>query len=740
LDSRELRLTLNIDGQDPEALRVISFAASERIDDTYTVFVDLSTYEALEADHLLGKTATFEVSFGEEDVDVHRWHGIVAEATVDEVEPGSLSVQVVIAPPMAALRLGRQTRMFQKLSVPDLVKQVLIEGGIAAEAQSWLVSGNYQTRDYVVQYQESDYELVTRLLAEEGIAHVHTNDDAAVKVVFFDDSTGLPLIPGTALLSDRRVAHTINTVSDVTEELASGLDAVVARDYLFQSPATDLAARAAIEPQLGHEAYLHPGRFQDPAGARRAVDWELTSELARTVRVRGSSDCPRLEAGRLFSMEGSLRPALSGDFLLISVEHRAHADHGEGSAAGVYVNEWVALPKPVFYRPAVPIGPNRPEGPEPAFVTCPSGEEIHTDDFGRVKVRFPWDRSGVTDDKSSTWLRVGQLALGGAMVHPRKDFEVMIDFELGRVDRPCVAGHLYNGEKPPPYGLPAHKVRGAMQSATTPGGGSSNEFRVDDTNGSEEIMFNASQDMAVAIDDASTTKIGNNEKVTVGVNHTVNVGGTHHAQVVGARTVKVGSNQKVNVGADFSTKIGGNSTTTIGAARKVQVGGDLGENTKGALTRTVGALQSVTGIAGYERKVVGASTVTVGAAWTEVVAGGRSSTVGGSRAETVGALKMVKANQSELSCKENHVVTAASETVECTGSRTDQTKDDLKVKSGGGLKVKAKNITVEAKEKLTVTAGSCEIKLESSGKVSIKGSSVDLLGVKALTQAQHKSN
>jgi type VI secretion system secreted protein VgrG len=436
--------------------------------------------------------------------------------------------------------------------------------------------------------------------------------------------------------------------------------------------------------------------------------------------------------------------------MVVRANHNAFLPEGQGGDGDeqgqdqgmlAYQNDFHAVPRDVPWRPAADARPPGADGIELGFATTPPGEEIHVDEFGRVKVRFPWDRSGRQDDSSSVWMRVGQPAVGGGMILPRGNFEVIVDFERGDVDRPFVSGHLYNKELPPPYALPAGKTVSTLQTATTSQGGLGHEMRFEDSAGSEEVYVRSSRDYRVTSPNDASHKVGGNQDVKVGGNSGVNVGGGHTGQVGKARKVDVGVDQNVNVGGDISDSMGADEKITATAVRKIQVGGDLGDEVLGLLSRKVGALQSVTGVLGVARTVAVASNVLVGGAWLEVVGGDRASEVGGLRAETIGALKKVKAAQISVSADSGMATQVAGvDDVKCGGDRSDASGGGLIFTAGGGLSVKATSIALEAADKLTITVGSCTIKLESSGKVELSAPGVDLTGVEALEQLMHQSN
>jgi len=737
MTQRNLVGELAIDGIAPATFRLAEVSVSESLFDGYRVQVDAIAREEVDVPALLGKRASFGIHL--DDKAVRRFHGLVLRASVDCAREGLYKLSFELGARIELLKLGRSSRIFQDISVVEIVRKILDEAQLGGKAQAWSASSTPK-REYVIQWNESDFDFIRRLLSEEGIGFAIDNTDDQDRIVFFDDSRSLANISGEAALEDRDSTQLKpDTVTDVTDCSAGTCDAVMLRDYDFKRPSFDLSSKEKAPRSTDREVYLHPGNFVDAKVGKRLARQALERLRLGARTIRGRSDCPRLEPGKVFRIENHPRPALNDEYLLISVSHRANAPEDGEENAVLYRNEFTAIPKAVPYRPS-DLASSVAPGIELAFVTCPPGEEIHADDFGRVKVRFPWDRSGTKDDRSSAWMRVGQVPLGGSMVLPRGDFETIVDFEMGDVDRPFVAGHLYNAEKPPPYALPAGKTRSSLQSATTAGGPGANELRFEDAAGKEEIFVNASKDLAIAVENDGSTQITNNETSKIGSNRTLRVGKSHTAEVVANRNISVGVSQKVNVAKDFSDSVGGSEKVAVGAVRKLVVGGDHVESCVGPLTRSVGALQAVTTIRGYKREIVGASSNQVGAAWLELLAKNRGSMVGGSRKETVGALKLVKAKQMSVSAGTALVTNAAAESVKCGGGRSDSAEGPLALTAGGGLSVKASNITIEAKDKLVLIAGGCSIKLTSDGKVEFTAPTVNLKGVEALSQVEHNSN
>ncbi len=501
-------------------------------------------------------------------------------------------------------------------------------------------------------------------------------------MVFFDDGSAQAAVAEQEEIEEAAPAAGATGVAhlhrvDATESVSP--DAVMLRDYDFRRPSVDLSAKTKADGSAGREVYLHPGGSQDASELKRRCKLELERQVRDRSCLEARSDHPHLEPGRTFHLAAHERSDLSTDYVVTSVRHQARRESVDAHAS--YANAFEALPRGVPWRPDA-LEPPAPSGVEPAFVTGAPGAELHSNAYGQSKVRFPWDLSGTTDDKSSPWLRVGQLALGGSLMMPRVGFEVLVDHELADRERPLVIGHLYNGEAPPPYELPGGATRSSLQTATTDKGSGANELRFEDASGSEEILLNASRDYTFSAEHDASVSVAKDDQEKVGSNQGLAVGSNLGEETVGARTTRVAVDAKLAVSADFSDGVKGALQTTVGAMRKQTVGGDLAETVKGKLDRTVGGLQAVTGIGGVQRSVKGSSTTTVGAAWLEAVAMSRSSNVGGSRIETVAGLKLIKAKTMSVDCGKAHVTNCAALQTDVGGDKNDQAGRGLAITAG----------------------------------------------------------
>ncbi|MBX3275690.1 MAG: type VI secretion system tip protein VgrG [Sandaracinaceae bacterium] len=674
---------------------------------------------------VLGKKVTFRVARTHTPDAERCFHGVVFEAAAEDHAP-TYTLTITARPRLARLELGRDSRIFQELSVPEVIEQVIAGAGLPAECVTSSLNATYEPQAYITQLGESDADFVHRLLFEEGIGYFVTHDLDEERVVLFDDDTAFE---PTAYADPVPVQsdQSVDAITQLREVRRLRSDAVMLRDYDLTRPSTDMSTTSEAPSSTGREVYLHPGDFVETSRGERLAQVALERLQLDTHVYEGQGALPHFEPGRKFETANHARADLVGEMLLLSVTHSISRD--DSTETSTLVSRFVAIPASVAYRPRV--GPPAPVvgGTHVAFVTGAAGEELHGSERGQVKVRFPWDRSGVTDDTSSTWLRVGQLPIPGSMIVPRVGFEVLVDYELGDHDRPLVVGHLYNGEAMPPYELPGGATRSSIQTNTTGGSGGANELRFEDAGGGEQMFLNASHDYTCSVENDARSGVKANETSDIGANHTVSVTGSYNSTVSGARTLDVGANQKIGVGGDFSANDGADLTVTVGS-RNEKCGGDWTEKVTGSYDITVGGLLCVTGIAGINRNIVGSSETEVGAAWALTTAASLAVTVGTSFTETVAALKMIKADTVAVSCGAGYIQNCASEAVKAGGNRTD-TAAAIAVTAGGGLKIKAANINISGQTKVSMRIGGTTIDVLPSS-VKIKSSAVNLKGVKKL--------
>ncbi|MEZ4381128.1 MAG: type VI secretion system tip protein TssI/VgrG [Nannocystaceae bacterium] len=574
---------------------VRGFAADERLARPFRVDVDVITTDVdLDPERLLGSSAALVLERAD---DRRSFAGIVVAVEVAARDAAHLGLSVRIEPALGLLAHRRDRRVWADRSAVEIIEGI-IDGPLAAHGRCarWQLRASYGPRAHCIQHGESDLELVHRLLAEEGIHYRFEVEGGREVVVFTDASPEAPVVEVRSADVERRVRGALPYV--VAGLGSTGEEAI--RELVWQrrlvSSATALRTwrwQAAAEP---HEEALFEDYAPDPgvaeAGGDRTVyeivapDPGASDDEARRHAVRhqrrglgrgrgrGEADAIHLRAGRRFAVVG--HPGIAGDrgFLVLEAHHRGDAPeaqlHADAEAPTPrYRCTFTCAAAEDPYRPPTPSRP-RP-GLETAIVVGPEGEAIHTDEHGRIQVRFHWTRPqgdpiAAADDEAAAegrpataWLRVAQAWAGagfGALFLPRIGHEVVVDYLGGDPDRPIVVGCLYNSLHPPPFTLPDDKAKSGLRSDSTPGGGGHHEISFDDTKGRETLRVRAQRDLLEHVLHDRKATIGNDRWTGIKGLDVTEVGGMQHLHVDGSATRWIGAHYDLTVdGGDLTTTL-----------------------------------------------------------------------------------------------------------------------------------------------------------------------------------------
>lgn len=499
------------------------------------------------------------------------------------------------------------SRIFQELSVPDIIEQIFTEKGFTD--YEILLDGTYQPKNYCVQYRETDFDFISRLMEDEGIFYFFKHEQSKHTLVLAD-------VPDKHQLhSNQETARYQISAGGIEEEdVITGLEwgqeiqagKYTLNDYNFEIPGTSLKVDAPSKITLGpgeREIYDYPGYYGKRAAGERLANIRMQEHEANITAVTGSSVCRVFTSGYRFTLRDYYRDDMNNkDYVLISLNHRAtQAAGNSGSSSlepGSYANNFACIPFDVPYRPLRETPKPLMHGSQTAIVVGPAGEEIYTDEYGRVKIQFHWDREGENDENSSCWIRVSQVSAGagwGAIDIPRIGHEIIVDFLEGDPDQPIITGRVYHGINAPPVRLPAGGMISGSKSNTTPGGGGYNEMTMDDTKGKEKIAIHAQYDMSTEVehDQSITIKSGNRTlEVKTGTNTGKIKGDDKLTVEAGTRTVSVtGGNHETTVnGGNYSATASG-AVMLTGKGSGVSITG----NTKGVSVTGTGKGVTVVG-------------------------------------------------------------------------------------------------------------------------------------------------
>jgi len=564
LDANQAHITLTIAAVEND-LQVLSFEGRETLNKPYRFDIELISQNAsLDLDALINQTAY--LAFGPSGKGVH---GVVYAITQGDSGKRLTRYRISLRPQLAYLAHRYNQRIFQHLTVPQIISQVLEDHGIQSDAYQFQLGYIYPERDYCVQYDESDLHFIQRLCEEEGISFHFQHSEDSHRLVFGDDASVFPKLDplnyqqGSGLAADHEVVRAFGVRLETRSTHATW------RDYDFEQPKLQMEAdyRSEFSPAL--EVYDYPGRFTDRTRGKHLAKRSLERLRSDYELAEGQSDA-YLISGHFLALAGHPRAQWNDLWLLDEVIHEgkqpqvleesvtSNTQPGDGFQQG-YRNRFTATPWDIPYRPALEHRKPKVLGSQTAVVTGPAGEEIHCDQYGRVKVQFHWDREGLGNDTTSCWLRVASNWAGdayGGVAIPRVGMEVLVTFLEGDPDQPLITGCLYHAEHVVPYDLPANKTRSVFKTLSSPGGGGYNEFRIEDRKGAEQIYIHAQRDWDENIENNQKIRVGNERHDTVEANTHTELRAEEHRTTDLDRKVEVRANDHLTVAVTQHNRIG----------------------------------------------------------------------------------------------------------------------------------------------------------------------------------------
>ncbi|MGN2623338.1 type VI secretion system Vgr family protein [Stutzerimonas balearica] len=568
-------------------LQVLEFRGREALSTPFAFEVELvSECPDLELESLLHQPAF--LAFAPHGGGIH---GLVHRIAQGESGRRLTRYRLTLVPQLAYLAHRSNQRIFQQLTVPQIVARVLEEHGILAGVGHRFDLGPvvYPEREYCVQYDESDLHFIQRLCEEEGIHYHFQHSPDGHVLVFGDDQTVFPTLAPVAYQEDSGLVADQPVVKRFGLRLETRTSRVTRRDYDFEKPRLTMEAAFQSDFQPDLEDYDYPGRFLDRSRGKHLAQRALERHRHDYERAEGESDQPSLVSGHFLELTEHPRADWNQLWLLDEVLHegkqpqvleesitsapnlhsatpspRRGEGWGEGTLAATefhqgYRNHFTATPWDVALRPTLRHPKPKVLGSQTAVVTGPAGEEIHCDEYGRVKVQFHWDRHGQADDKTSCWLRVSSSWAGdryGGIAIPRVGMEVLVTFLEGDPDQPLVTGCLYHAEHVVPYDLPANKTRTVFKTLSSPGGGGYNELRIEDRKGQEQIYLHAQRDWDENIEHDQKIRVGHERHDTVEANSYSEFRAEEHRTTHADRKTEVRANDHLTIGNSQHLKIG----------------------------------------------------------------------------------------------------------------------------------------------------------------------------------------
>jgi type VI secretion system secreted protein VgrG len=656
-----------------------AFTARESLSRLFSFQLDLIATNETEIafDKLLSQKITTHIQLPQEQE--RHFSGICSRVSEGHRDATFTYYQMDVVPEFWLLKLRSRSRIFQQMSVPDILKQVL--RGLDVVYQ---IRGTFYPRDYCVQYDETDFNFASRLMEEEGIYYFFTHTSDSHQMVLANTPQSHPELQDPAPVEFETSEVGVRQMGRITEwrkRQTLGSGQFTLRDHCFELPddplevsktipasvpAGQVEHRLRVGPSDRLEVYDFPGAYAqrfdgiDPGGGERPSDLQhIYEDNGRTVGIRmqegvvpsvvisGGGHCRYLASGHKFTLAN--HPNGNGSYILTSVRHEATLAGDYRSSMGLemtYRNQFQCIPAAVAFRPARQSRKPIMRGTQTAVVVGPAGEEIFTDKYGRVKVQFYWDREGQHNADSSCWIRVGTAWASrqwGAIHIPRIGQEVVVAFEEGDPDQPIIVGCVYNAARMPPYLLPKRKMVSGVKSDTYPGGGGYNEFVFDDTKSEELIRLHAQHDMDGKVEHDSREMVVHNRHLIVGKEPGGSEGGDfredvyhdHHEHVRRHSVEHVEGNLHMTVGKGQADG-GGNVDVLIGQTKKELIEGDRHEHVKGDRKELVDGALALTVQGDRAELVSGTSHHQVSGDRNEKVSGSQSLTVGMNQQESVG--------------------------------------------------------------------------------------------------------
>jgi type VI secretion system secreted protein VgrG len=702
-----------------DVLLLQSFTGHEGMSQLYAFELELLSEEpAVAFNQIVGQRVTITVQLA--DGNERYVNGFVNRFAQTGHDVRFTYYQAEVVPWLWLLTRTMDCRIFQHMTVPDILKKVFTDLGFNDFKE--LLEGSFEPLEYCVQYRETDFHFVSRLMEQYGIFYFFEHEAEKHTLVLANSSGVHKPCPGQPEAQCQFGAGALENQDMIThwqmeQELRSGKYALA--DYNFEMPSTSLAVNTASTVTVGgngkYEIYDYPGEYLKKAQGEGLVKLRMQEEEAFHTVASGSSTCRAFMPGYRFNLTGHVNADMDSAYVLTEVQHTASvgASYSAGASTGAdesYTNSFACIPHDVPYRPPRLTPKPTVQGPQTATVVGKAGEEIWTDKYGRVKVQFHWDREGRRDDNSSCWMRVSYPWAGkswGAVAIPRIGQEVIVSFLEGDPDQPIITGRVYNAEQMPPYGLPSSQNISGVKSNSTKGGGGYNEFIMDDTKGKELIQLHGQYDMDSTIEHDLREHVLNDRSRDVTRNETISIGND--------RTKSVGSNETTTVGINRTEQVGSNETITIGSNRTESVGGN----------ETISVAQNRTRTVSQNELVAVALTRTHNVGVNEMinVGGAQEITVGGAQVVTIGLARVVSVGLSQD-------VNIGNNLSESVGNNHNDSIGDNRTTSVGkddSLKV-GKTLTIEAGDQILIKTGKASILMKKDGTIQMQGKDITVKG------------
>jgi type VI secretion system secreted protein VgrG len=582
----------------------------------------LSEDASIKFDDIIGKNVTIRLNLigGA----VRYWNGFVSQFSQMAPMNRYPRYRAVVVPWLWFLTRSADCKISQKKTVPQIIEDVFKKHG--CDDYQLKLTGSYEPREYCVQYRESAFDYVSRLMEEEGIYYFFTHENGKHTLVLADAPSTHKPFAGYAEIGFRPPDPTSKSGEHIREwtinkEVLSGKYAHT--DYNFEMPRTDLEARSEIprdHAKSNLEKFDYPGEYQKYSLGNRYARVRIEEIQATHEMLLGQADARGICVGYRFKLEDHPRQDQNREYVVSSTTVNIQEDVFEAMAAAgvgqqVFQCSFTAMDATTQFRPARTTPRPIVKGPQTAVVVGPKGEEIYTDKYGRVKVHFHWDRYDKQDENSSCWIRVAHSWAGkrwGAIHIPRLGQEVVVDFLEGDPDQPLITGSVYNDEQKVPYDLPGEMTKSTLKSNSTKGGVGFNEIRLEDKKDQEQIFIHAERNLDVRVKNDAMERVIHDRHLIVGAEKDGKKSGDQNEMVYRDKHLKVHRNQVEHIGGDIQLFVGGvddgkgNQDVVLKGTKKELIEKDDHRHVKGKRNEKVDGDQSLT-VGGKQQEKVATS-------------------------------------------------------------------------------------------------------------------------------------
>lgn len=705
-----------------EVLLLQSMEGSEELGRLFHYELDLTSEDrAIKFDQLLGKPMglTLELHGGGK----RYFHGIACGCRQLTGHGQFAGYRVSLRPWFWLLTRTSDCRIFQNKTVPDIIKQVFRDLGFSDFEDN--LSGSYREWEYCVQYRETSFDFISRLMEQEGIYYYFRHEKARHVLVLADaygahstvaDYASVPFYPPDQQMRERDHFYDWQLAREVQP------GSLALNDYDFQRPGASLEVRSSVSRSHSngdHPLYDYPGEYVQSKDGEHYARTRIQAIHSQFERVQLRGRARGLGCGHLFKLTGYDRADQNREYLVVVARYQIRQElyeSGQLDLAEQFISELDCMDASQAFRP-LPLTPLPiVRGPQTARVVGPAGEEIWTDQYGRVKVHFYWDRHDQSNENSSCWMRVSQAWAGknwGSVQIPRIGQEVIVSFLEGDPDRPIITGRVYNAEQTVPYELPANATQSGVKSRSSKEGSPANfnEIRMEDKKGAEQLFIHAEKNQDIEVENDETHWVGHDRSKTIDNDETVHV--KHD------RTETVDNNETITIGVDRKEKVGNNETISIGVNRTEDVGSDEKITIGANRTEDVGNNETIT-IGADRREKVGANeTISIVSNRTEDVGGNETIDITGNRNETVKGNEGIEINGNQST----QIGKNESRDVNQNRTTNIQQNDSLDV---------GKNFSLTAGDSITLTTGAASITMKKDGTIMIRGKDITIDGSGAI--------